>query len=148
VVKNELKEIIGTSPMPPLPIYMLSGSSFAIFTISGCILLSNKYEGNKIIDAFVKTGQLALTFYVAHIIIGMGIIETINPEKWDFIPLDFQCHMPCFILPWIKAPVYEMIRQKAAERSDQILCSIVDELKHFQNGFDSADDVTLVVVKI
>ena len=28
-----------------------------------------------------NTGQLALTFYVAHVVLGMGIIEAIDPEK-------------------------------------------------------------------
>jgi uncharacterized protein len=89
VAKTELIEIIGTNPMPPLPIYMLSGSSIAIFIISGCILLTNKYEKNKIIEALYNTGQLALTFYVAHVIIGMGIIEAINPEKMGEYSIGF-----------------------------------------------------------
>ena len=89
VIKNELLQIIGTSPMPPLPTYMLSGASLAIFTISGCILLSNKYKEYKIIDALHKTGQLALTFYVAHVILGMGVVEAIHPEKMGKYSIGF-----------------------------------------------------------
>ncbi len=96
VIKNQLLLIIGTSPMPPLPIYMLSGSSIAIFIISGSILLSNKYNGNKIIDALCKTGQLALTFYVAHVIIGMGIVEAINPQKMGKYSIEFSLSYALF----------------------------------------------------
>ena len=39
--------------------------------------------------ALNKTGQLALTFYVAHVIIGMGIIEAVNPEKMGNYPIEF-----------------------------------------------------------
>ncbi len=85
----ELKEILGTSPMPPLPIYMISGSSIAIFVISLCILLAKKYENSKIIDALKKTGQLALTFYVAHVIIGMGIIELFDIKKFGNYTIGF-----------------------------------------------------------
>lgn len=85
----ELKEILGTSPMPPLPIYMISGSSIAIFIISSCILLAKKYKTNKVIDALKKTGQLALTFYVAHVIIGMGFIEELNPAKLGNYSIEF-----------------------------------------------------------
>ncbi len=46
-----------------------------------------------------------------------------------------------------KEPIYEMIRQNAAESSDQILKCIVDELKRFQKGQHPTDDVTLVVLK-
>jgi len=89
VAKTELIDIMGTNPMPPLPIYMFSGSSIAIFIISSCILLANKYEGSRVIDSLYKTGQLALTFYVAHVIIGMGIIEAINPEKMGKYSIEF-----------------------------------------------------------
>jgi len=85
----ELKQVLGTSPMPPLPIYMISGSSIAIFIISISILIARKWENNFIIVALTKTGQLALTFYVAHVVIGMGIIEFINPEKMGKYPIAF-----------------------------------------------------------
>lgn len=85
----ELNQVLGTSPMPPLPIYMISGSSIAIFIISMSILIAKKYENNFIIVALTKTGQLALTFYVAHVIIGMGIVEYINPEKMGKYSIEF-----------------------------------------------------------
>ncbi len=85
----ELKHIFGTSPMPPLPIYMISGSAIAIFIISISILISKRYKNNFIIIALTKTGKLALTFYVAHIIIGMGILEYIYPEKMGKFSIEF-----------------------------------------------------------
>jgi len=85
----ELTEIIGTNPMPPLPIYMFSGISVAFAIISACILIAKKFENSFIIDALNKTGQLALTFYVAHVIIGMGIVEAINPSKMGNYAIEF-----------------------------------------------------------
>jgi uncharacterized membrane protein YeiB len=85
----ELTEILGTKPMPPLPIYMLNGIAIAFALISGCILLGRKFENSFIIDALNKTGQLALTFYVAHVIIGMGIIDLINPSKTKSYSIEF-----------------------------------------------------------
>jgi sigma-B regulation protein RsbU (phosphoserine phosphatase) len=46
-----------------------------------------------------------------------------------------------------KAPIYAIIRQYASECSHQILKCIVDELNRFQNGYQSTDDVALVVIK-
>ena len=86
---NELSQILGTSPMPPLPIYMLSGSSMAIFIISICILVSRKFNNNIVIIALTKTGQLALTFYVAHVVIGMGFVETFSPTELGMYSLNF-----------------------------------------------------------
>tara|TARA_B100001287_G_scaffold76620_1_gene63710 strand:- start:15512 stop:16588 length:1077 start_codon:yes stop_codon:yes gene_type:complete len=85
----ELKYILGTSPMPPLPIYMISSSAVAIFIISSCIFISKKYKNNFLINVLAKTGRLALTFYIAHIVLGMGIIETIYPEKMGHFSIEF-----------------------------------------------------------
>lgn len=88
-VTKELTEILGTSPMPPLPIYMMNGIAVAFTIISACILIGKKYASNKIIDALNKTGQLALTFYVAHVVIGMGVVDTINPGKLGSYSVEF-----------------------------------------------------------
>ena len=87
--EKELIEILGTNPMPPLPIYMFSGSAIAFAIISGCIMLANRFERSSIIDALYKTGQLALTFYVAHVIIGMGVVEVIDPSKMGNYTIEF-----------------------------------------------------------
>lgn len=88
-VANELAQILGTSPMPPLPIYMFSGSSIAIFIICSCILISNKFENSFFIVALIKTGKLALTFYVAHVVIGMGLLEMISTRSLGGFSLEF-----------------------------------------------------------
>jgi uncharacterized protein len=85
----ELTEILGTNPMPPLPFYMFNGISIAFAIISACILIARRFENTLIIDALNKTGQLALTFYVAHVIIGMGIIELVAPEKMGNDTVEF-----------------------------------------------------------
>ena len=86
---SELSEIIGTNPMPPLPIYMFNGIAISILIISACIIIGKRFSSNKILLALNKTGKLTLTFYVAHVIIGMGIIEVINPEKMGNYPIEF-----------------------------------------------------------
>jgi uncharacterized membrane protein YeiB len=85
----ELTEVFGTNPMPPLPIYMFNGIAIAFAIISACILIAKKFEDSRIIDALNKTGQLALTFYVAHVIVGMGIIEAINPAAMGRYSIEF-----------------------------------------------------------
>ena len=86
---NSLIPLLGTSPMPPMPIYMISGISISIVIISSCILLARQYEKSKIIDILNKTGQLALSFYVAHVIFGMGIIEEFGSLKWGEYSIEF-----------------------------------------------------------
>ena len=86
---EELETLLGTSPMPPLPFYIASGNSIAVFIISICILISKKFENNFIIKALTKTGQLALTFYVAHVVFGMGLIEVFSDTELGEHSLNF-----------------------------------------------------------
>ena len=87
--QSDLSEIIGTNPMPPLPIYMLNGIAIAILVISLCILLGKRYATNKVVVALKNTGQLALTFYVAHVVLGMGVIEALSSSKMGTYSIEF-----------------------------------------------------------
>lgn len=48
-----------------------------------------KYNNNKIIEALNKTGQLALSFYAAHVILGLGMIEFISSKKLGEFSIEF-----------------------------------------------------------
>ncbi len=74
----ELTLFFETSPMPPLPLYLLVGTATAFAVIAGCILLGHHFGQSIVINLLKKTGQLALTFYVAHVIIGMGLLEMVS----------------------------------------------------------------------
>ena len=85
----ELNYIIGTEPMPPMPLYMLNGIAISVVIISSCILLAKKWEENIVILALNKTGQLALTFYVAHVVLGMGLVEEFTTKKLGTFSIQF-----------------------------------------------------------
>tara|TARA_B100001093_G_scaffold358718_1_gene343329 strand:+ start:6002 stop:7075 length:1074 start_codon:yes stop_codon:yes gene_type:complete len=89
ISNEELFYIIGTGSMPPLPIYMLNGTSVAFVIITGSIILSKKFSNYLIIDLLHKTGKLSLTIYVLHIFLGIGIIEFIYPKSIGYFSLNF-----------------------------------------------------------
>lgn len=89
VADAEIEQVLGTSPMPPLPLYMLTGSSFAIFATSICVLVAKKYKNLKVVELLKKTGQLALTFYVAHVVIGMIAVYLFDPSKMGSYSISF-----------------------------------------------------------
>jgi len=82
-------EFFGTQPMPPLPFYMINGICFSLFAISSCLLIDLKYQSSSILTAFKNMGKMALTFYVAHIIIGMGIIDVLFPNTLGTYSIHF-----------------------------------------------------------
>lgn len=86
---DRMYDFIGTQPMPPTLFYMINGISIATSVISSCILAAKRFETNRAIKTLYKTGKLALTFYVAHVIIGMGLIEDFGPLALGEYPIRF-----------------------------------------------------------
>ena len=70
--------IFGTSAMPPMPFYMLAGAGTASAVIAASVALGERCEGASWIHPFVRTGQLSLTLYVAHVVLGMSILEAVD----------------------------------------------------------------------
>jgi len=76
--EETVKSLFGTKPMPPMPLYLLSAGATAIVIIVLCVALTEKFRMASWIKPLVATGQLALTLYVAHVIIGMGFLEVLG----------------------------------------------------------------------
>jgi uncharacterized membrane protein YeiB len=101
--------LFGVEPMPPFPLYMINGISFSVLVIFASIKICNAFS-NSLVQAFVKTGKLALTFYVAHVVIGMVLPELITPYKLgDFTlvqtvsyALIFSLSCVVFAVVWLK----------------------------------------------
>jgi uncharacterized membrane protein YeiB len=79
--------LFGTKPMPPMPQFIIAASSCAISFILICVSISIKFRRSSWLKPFYYTGQLALTFYVSHVIIGMGFLESIG--KLENQTIDF-----------------------------------------------------------
>ncbi|WP_293935482.1 DUF418 domain-containing protein [Iodobacter sp.] len=67
-----------TQPMPPLPVYFIGAAGSAVVIISLCVALGEKHGKKAWLMPFVYTGQLGLTFYLAHVILGMGLLESLG----------------------------------------------------------------------
>lgn len=75
---GETGVIFGSEPMPPMPLYIVAGAGTAIAIITLCLEFTLQHPKARIFPPLVATGQLALTLYVAHVVIGMGFLEIIG----------------------------------------------------------------------
>jgi uncharacterized membrane protein YeiB len=82
----ELAELLTTSPVPPGPAYMLAASGSAVAAI-GAALLVAPYLG-KVLGWFTRPGRQALTLYLAHIYLGMGVMDEIGLLKGQLDPAE------------------------------------------------------------
>jgi uncharacterized membrane protein YeiB len=70
--------VFGTAPMPPMPLYMLAASGTSLVVIILCVRMAERFAGARWLAALVATGQLALTLYVAHVVIGLAPLEELG----------------------------------------------------------------------
>lgn len=72
-----------TSPVPPVPFYILAGGGAASAVIGICLRLGNRFS------MLATTGRQTLTLYFAHIFFGMGAMQLFgllnHPPLWQAI---------------------------------------------------------------
>ena len=78
--------VFGTGPMPPLPLYMLAAGGTASAIIAASVALGQRYGSKPWLRPLVATGQLALTLYVAHVLVGMAILEAVGRLEDQTLP--------------------------------------------------------------
>lgn len=68
----------GTGMIPPMPLYMLAGIGVAFLTISLSISFTERFASHSWLQPFISVGQLALTAYIAHVIVGIGFVDSLS----------------------------------------------------------------------
>ncbi|MAC47903.1 MAG: transporter [Oceanospirillum sp.] len=82
-IDPELALLATTEALPPMPLYMLAGLGSASFVIGLCLLLSRYMSRVSLLDRnllawFTSAGRQTLTLYLAHIFIGMAVLEELG----------------------------------------------------------------------
>lgn len=73
----EMADLVTLLPVPPMPQYILAGAGAGLLVIS-CSLFMFRAEWVKVLRPFVLTGRQALTLYILHILLGMGVLEALG----------------------------------------------------------------------
>jgi len=83
---EDVVAVFGTEMIPPMPLYMLAGAGTAVAVICVGVALGERFAGSRWLRPWVSTGQLALTLYVAHVVIGMGTLEAMGRLENQTLP--------------------------------------------------------------
>ena len=75
---SELQFLFMTDSMPPMPLYFLAASGSACLLIGLCLLASEKFRESGIYSLISPAGTQTLTLYIAHILVGMSVIEALG----------------------------------------------------------------------
>lgn len=77
-VAPELAELVTTAPLPPTPIYTLAGLGAACLVTGICLLVSDRLGAWGVLRVVAPAGRQTLTLYIAHILVGMGTLESLG----------------------------------------------------------------------
>lgn len=72
------KSLLGVTPLPPMPLYVLAGAGVATAFIGICIFVMQRWGQLALLRALLPAGRMTLTLYIAHIILGMGTLEAMG----------------------------------------------------------------------
>ncbi|GAF24109.1 MULTISPECIES: DUF418 domain-containing protein [Shouchella] len=91
--------LFATGPLPPNLFYLLSNTATALVIIVLALYVAEIYAGNWFIRSLIFTGQLTLTHYVSHVVIGIGLLLTFDKvvlfNGFESQPLSFTVLYAC-----------------------------------------------------
>ncbi|QQR46102.1 DUF1624 domain-containing protein [Myxococcus xanthus] len=70
--ENVVTALLGTHSLPSMPLFMLSALGIASLVLGGSFVLGN-HLARRIREALVSTGRLALTWYLGHVLLLVGL---------------------------------------------------------------------------
>jgi uncharacterized protein len=89
--------LFGTESMPALPLFLMASGGEAVAVIALCVRLSG--EGpSRYWQPLAATGQMALTWYFAHIVLGLGAIVALGLENSQSLPVAAGCGAGFFVV--------------------------------------------------
>jgi uncharacterized protein len=84
--------------LPPFVPFMLGTASFALILISVFIFIGNKMSETKIARILASTGQMTMTHYILHLVLGLFLLSIITGKTLSFDLLKATPTKPIIIL--------------------------------------------------
>ena len=109
---NYVADIFGTSAYPPAPLYILFGLGTGMIVLSLSLMICASEGRRKLFTPVIWTGQMALTFYLLHVYIGVTAAEWFLPEEAESVYWLFAWVIGFFIFCLIFATIWRSRYQR------------------------------------
>jgi uncharacterized membrane protein YeiB len=85
-----IKALFGTESMPALPLFLLASGGEAVVVIAACVRQAGICPA-RLWRPLAATGQMALTWYFAHIVLGLGTVVALDLVASQPLPVAAGC---------------------------------------------------------
>jgi uncharacterized membrane protein YeiB len=92
-----VQALFGTESMPALPLFLLAAGGEAVALIALCVRVTTAWPG-RLWRPLACTGQMALTWYAAHIILGLGTVVALDLVGTEPLTAAAGCGVVFFVL--------------------------------------------------
>lgn len=83
---TDIQYLMQSGPVPPTLFYMLSAGGTALLVIVSCVALSERIPVTKWLSPLMAAGRQSLTLYMGHVLVGMGVLESLGKLEQQTIP--------------------------------------------------------------
>jgi uncharacterized membrane protein YeiB len=103
---ESVQALFGTESMPALPLFLLASGGTAVVVMAGSVRLAEGWPG-RFWRPLAATGQMALTWYVAHIVLGLGTVVGLGLTASQPLPVAAGCGVGFFALAVLTSWVWK-----------------------------------------
>jgi uncharacterized membrane protein YeiB len=86
-----IKALFGTDSLPPLPLFLLSSGGAAVAVIALCVRAAEAWPTAPWLAPLAAMGQMALTWYMFHIVFGLGSVLALGLAMSRPLPVGQAC---------------------------------------------------------
>jgi uncharacterized protein len=101
-LEEEIIIVMDTGSMPPYPPFVLSVAGVALTVIGLSLMIGVRFPQSRPVRAIVKTGQMALSCYIFHILIGAAFVWVYGRNQTATVNLGLLAGVTLFaLLVWV-----------------------------------------------
>jgi uncharacterized membrane protein YeiB len=104
-----VRALVGTESMPPLPLFLLAAGGAAVAVMGACLVIATARPQGRVVRALVATGRMAFTWYVAHILLGLGFVVAMGWDKTGSAPVGLLAGLAFFSLAVVTSAVWKSL---------------------------------------
>jgi len=105
--EQTIRDLAGTGSLPPLPPFVISVAGTALVVVGLSLGFAARWPKWGVTGALVSTGQMALTWYVGHIVLGACFVKVFGWHRAQSVGVGLLAGCSLFVVIALASAVYK-----------------------------------------